>query len=182
MFARGFVVLGNLGVRKAHPVLAVTAGTALQGGDHFYNRQDLSARSVRLCSTFDLGDPLIERSCTQPAQSRGSSDSGVANESIPGKYFTPASRQRRLKPLTGALLTGALLTGALLGRGFGTGSRRWTRCLGQSRRRAGQPNIGRRQRILAQPARRACQHQQEWCHGMPGNRHSGTGCACCGPL
>jgi hypothetical protein len=65
MLARAFVVLGNLGIREAYPVLAVMAGIALyDGGDHLDNRQDLPARSVRLCLTFDLSDPLVERPCT----------------------------------------------------------------------------------------------------------------------
>src|SRR4029453_9602774 len=72
MLARGLVVLVNLGICEAHPVLAVTAGTALHdSGDHLDNRQDLPAGGVWLFSTFYLGHPRVQRAGPEPTERRG---------------------------------------------------------------------------------------------------------------
>ena len=135
MPARSLVVLGNLGIREAYAVLAVTAGTGLyDGGDHLHDRQDLPTGRVRLGSTFDLGDPLVQRACPEPAECRSTGYAGIADKAITGKYFRPP-RGNVARASEWVLVLGRVGLGLALGAGV-VG---WTRCLAQSGRRAGRP-------------------------------------------
>src|SRR5215212_7691119 len=151
MLAGRLVVLGNLGIGKAYPVLAIAAWAAVHdGGNHLNDRQDLSFCGVRLGSAFDLGDPLIQRAGPEPAKRRCSSDPGIAHQPIARKHLPAASRQSGLPRRAGVGLR------ARRARTCRARSLRWTGC----RRWTSRLYSWWTHWILAQPACRADEDDQ----------------------